>query len=219
MGREKVIGDFTFPSRKAAEESIKAILAGAALQTPLVGDEDALLRGLVACHPAAAEKIGPGIRHIDVRIIEYGQRGFWLTRVDGSSTDFSYRKALDGAPSHRTLVLGALRREIRGQVEQFRADYFATDPNPWCELTDQPLFNNPDSHVDHIRPFVEIAEEWVRQAGGWDRLETKPADDGIGRILADRAAAVDWRGWHARHAHLRVIHRSANLARHRTPAA
>ena len=218
MGREKIIGAYVFPTRKAAEEAIRSVLHHAPLRVPLTGDEFALISALVSCHPDAEARIGAGIASIDVRIIDYGQRGFWITRVDGTMTDFSYRKALDGAPNQRTLVLSALRREVREDIDAFRREVFALDPHPVCPLTGQPLAFGPDAHVDHSDPtFVELAEGWVLTQGGWDAVNVCP-DDGPGQRLVDHAQHADWIAWHRQRARLRVVHRSANLARYRRAA-
>jgi hypothetical protein len=224
VGREKVIGPFHFPTRKAAETAIRAVLNGSQLNTPLAGDEDLLIRSLVTYHPTAADKIGPGITAIEVRIIDYGARGFWLSRSDGSAVDFSYKKALDGAPNHRALVISALRHEVRDQIEEFRRRHFATyadlDGAVICPLTQQRVFMGPEAHVDHSDPsFVELAERYADTVGGFDGLQTVAAADGIGHRLADRDRADEWQQYHRQLAVLRVVHRSANLARFKRSVA
>lgn len=217
MSREKVIGSFSFPTRKAAEAAIREILHVAELKQPLVGNERDLIEGLVYCHPTASEKIGAGIESIDVRVIEHGARGFWITRVDGTAVDFSYRKALDGAPNYRQTVLSALRREVKDQVNEFRRAWFAENDDPRCSLTGQVLTMGPEAHVDHWDPsFAELANDFVSALGGWDQIPIKPA--GVGQELADENHRVIWLYVHQQRARLRVIHRSANLARNRRAA-
>ncbi len=221
MARGKIIGSFEFPTKKEATARIRDILHGAPLSEPLVGDDLALISALVTGHPDAAEKIGTGIRSINVRIIEHGSRGFWITRTDGSVIDFSYRVCLDNAlAGHRPRVLDALRRGIEDQVKEHRRRYFATTTGPRCPLTDQPL--RPDqAHVDHEHPtFAELAAIFIIAAGGDPGLiPTRPAPNGIGHVLADPLHLQAWQDFHRAKATLRVIHRSANLARYRRTAA
>eukprot|EP00958_Prasinococcus_capsulatus_P005566 scaffold539_cov359-Prasinococcus_capsulatus_cf.AAC.1 len=52
---------------------------------------------LKAGHHAAAEKQGGGVRKVQVALHpEHKSRCFMLTRKDGSTVDFSYRKAVSG---------------------------------------------------------------------------------------------------------------------------
>ena len=45
-------------------------------------------------HPEAEAKIGPGVETIEIRAATYGTRCFWVMRIDGSCTDFSWRSCL-----------------------------------------------------------------------------------------------------------------------------
>lgn len=53
-----------------------------------------LLGELLALHPRAAEKVGPGVEHFYVAGAAYGSRCFYVKRTDGTRTDFSYLKCL-----------------------------------------------------------------------------------------------------------------------------
>lgn len=220
MARQKVFGDgrFVFPTRKAAQEQLRSILNSQPLREPLAGADHDLLAAVVAAHPAAAENIGCGIAAIDVRVIDHGTRGFWITRTDGTRTDFSYLKALDGEHTHRSRVNQALRAATRDQVDQFRRDYFAAHTAPVCPLTEQPLRNDKLAEVDHDDPtFAELADRFVAiltDGRGHEHIATRAADNGIGQVLADPHIATVWQYYHRHHARLRVIHRSANSARY-----
>jgi len=219
MGREKVIGPFTFPSRKAVEASVRSILHQTPLRRPLAGPDAELITALVHCHPDAGEKIGVGISSIDVRIIEQGSRCFWITRTDGTLIHFSYKAALDGAPSVRQQVHAALRVAVKDQINTFRGEWFTCNPQPVCELTHQRLTMGPDAHVDHHDPtFAELANTFINIFGGVDKIRLQPSDAG-GTEMADRTQLAAWSWYHQQNARLRVIHRSANLTRFRTSAA
>lgn len=220
MAKELVFGDgrFTFPTQKAAKERIQAILYDYPTRSPLVDDALELVTAIVAAHPSAADKIGPGVASIDVRATNHGNRGFWITRTDGSVIDFSYLKALCGEHSHKTRVCGALRFAVRDQIDGFRRGWFATmatrGETPLCELTGQRLWFGPQAHVDHIAPlFVELAERFISAVGSWETVATRPVPSGIGQMLADEHLATAWQAFHEATAVLRVVHASANLAR------
>jgi hypothetical protein len=215
---ERVIGAFTFPTRKTAEREIRRILHESPLGAPLGGSYYELIAALAEHHPDAAEKIGAGIASIEVRQIEHGSRGFWITRADGSTCDFSYRKALDGTPNRRQLLLRTLRSEIRDDIDGFRREWFTrhadADGRVTCPLTGQPMTLGPWAHVDHVAPtFAELADRFTAILGGPDAIPIEPATDRAGTRLRDRGIAELWRRYHNDNATLRVIHASANLAR------
>ncbi|MFE9425559.1 DCL family protein [Kitasatospora sp. NPDC006697] len=59
--------------------------------------EDDFLRALLRLHQDAADKIGQGIDHFEVRRNEpWGTYGFWAIRIDGTEDDFSYPHIIGG---------------------------------------------------------------------------------------------------------------------------
>lgn len=216
---EKIIGPFTFPTRKAAEEEVKRILHGTQFRQPLTGPEYDLISSLVTCHPESETKIGSGILSIEVRQIEFGHPGFWITRTDGSSLDFSYRKALDGAPSHRQQVHAALRWAVRYQIDAFRVETFTLYSDDYgqvtCPLTDEPITTS-NAHVDHIIPFRVLVEHFVSTIiGGYNKVIVKPSEEHAGPELVNVDQRNKWRLYHSHLAQLRIVYPSANLARYR----
>lgn len=214
-GREYVIGPYVFSTKKSATEYVREILHSSTLEQPLEGEAFTLIRSLLDLHHAAETKIGVGVASIEVRIIEFGSRGFWITRTDGTMTDFSYRTALNGAPTLKANAQAALRWEVHSQIEEFRESVFRDGPVT-CPLTGQTLTHDT-AHVDHADPpFAELAENFAALAGGWSALEVKCADGpGCRRYLKDQELGEVWRQHHQLAARLRVVHRDANLARSR----
>lgn len=212
----KLVGRFRFDSRKDAEAEIRRILHEAPLDVPLAGDERDLIEALIGLHPEAADKIGVGIQSVHVAVIDYGSRGFWVTRTDGSMCDVSYRKALTGAPANlRQQIHAALRMAVREDVNEFRRQWFAAaGDNPICPLTGQRLTLGPSSHVDHIDPqFADIADEFIALCNGVDNITIGSSPHHPGPAVASDVVRVAWIIHHRLHAHLRVVHGSANLAR------
>lgn len=217
MSREKVIGPFVFPTRKAAEQEIRRILHGSEPGHPLEGDDLALITGLLGCHPRATQKIGCGIRTIEVRRIEYGSPGFWITRIDGTGDDFSYRTALNGTLSRKAAVRAAMRHAIRPQVDAFRRSHFDqhadADGTVLCPLTGLRV-RTSGAHVDHIEPFAELADRFVETCGGFEAIRLGTSRDHPGPALTNPVQRDVWQAYHAQTARLRVVHASANLARY-----
>lgn len=87
------IGTRQFSTKAKAEEHCRAIRAKyqpPPANTPVTDPDDiAFLHDLLALHPDAADKIGPGVERFEVRHYDYGTRGFCAVRTDGSPIDFS----------------------------------------------------------------------------------------------------------------------------------
>ena len=90
------IGEESFRTPRAAELFIQRLRNRQSLEIPIPEPHHSFLCALVARHPHAAEKAGPGIRYFTVERAVYGTRCFYLTRLDGTKTDFSYIKCVRG---------------------------------------------------------------------------------------------------------------------------
>jgi hypothetical protein len=214
-----LLGARQYPSKKAARDEFRRILNTNADNVPLRGADAELVLLLVHAgrHPETAEKIGSGVADIVIRRSEFGTRGFWLIRRDGTIVDFSYLTALDGQPSIETEARAALRWEINDQILAFR-DVHAADlvaGSVTCGLCQQPM--PPDNvHVDHHEPtFDELASRFAEVLGGWDRLVVEWVG-ATGRRLQNRDHGDVWQIFHRQTAQLRLTHRRCNLARARS---
>jgi|SRR5215470_15923925 len=98
MARSKplTIGGRYFTSQKDAILFIRQLLNAEPLAT-VREPFHAFLCDLVSRHPRAAEKIGKGISHFTIGAGLFGTLCFYLNRVDGTRTDFSYLKCVRGA--------------------------------------------------------------------------------------------------------------------------
>jgi uncharacterized protein DUF3223 len=186
--------------------------AGAILRSGNVSsDDDAFLRKLIARHPQTAAKVGAGIDHFEIRQgAPFRQNVFWLVRVDGTETDFSYRRCVNnGKISHRARVLAAMRLAIGDQIVEFRQR--ALVENPVCALTGAPLTREA-LHVDHDPPFSSIAAEFFALLGGAEAIKLADEADGvIGRRFADTKVLAAWCEFHRTHAKLFLTSAIANM--------
>jgi Protein of unknown function (DUF3223) len=98
MARSKpvVIGEMRFETQKAANSVIKKLLNSQPFKAAIPEPHHSFLCALVSLHPRAPEKVGVGIRHFTVEPAMGGTRCFYLTRLDGTRTDFSYLKCTRG---------------------------------------------------------------------------------------------------------------------------
>ena len=205
------IGDRTFPSKKAAQERIRAILWGYQPETYLDAGDFALVRDLLDLHPSSEIKIGCGVKGIMVRR-NMGANCFWLERIDGSLTDFSYIECLKPL-SHRQKVLRTLRELINDQILAFKQDYFQDRETAICEFTGEVLRFNT-SHVDHAYPrtFLALVEEWRHgHSLGFEQIAICGSEDGVmGDRLIDPDLESDWQDYHRDNARLRIVSVKAN---------
>jgi hypothetical protein len=98
MARSKplTIGDKHFGTQTQAKDFIQELLNSQPLKAVIPEPHHSFLHALVALHPHAAEKIVAGVEHFTIEPALHGTRCFYLTRVDGTKTDFSTGKCLRG---------------------------------------------------------------------------------------------------------------------------
>ncbi len=173
---------------------------------------------LLLRHPRAEEKFGVGVRAI--RIEPDGIWGgvmFVAERLDGSVTDFSYRKCLR-APTRRGEVSAACRHAVAADVIVFKREYFARHADDAgqvaCPLTGR-LLGWLEAHVDHAPPwpFRRIVESFFRSLP-ISLDEVRIVEGGLGgvpRRLADTELIERFRRFHSRVAVLRMIAATENL--------
>jgi len=211
---QQVVGGRVFATKKKLEEYCRDLLNSS--RGRIEWDGDAFLRDLIQRHPDASMKIGPGISHFSVqRNPDWGGYGFWLHRVDGSSTDFSYRSCIT-APTARQDASEAFRSEVNDQVWEFRDRFFDSAVDPRCPLTGDPV-SRDSYHVDHVVGFTVLLQRFLeaRQIRR-EEVAVEGCGDGRSRLtLVDRALAADWAEYHRRHAELRVVSPRGNLTRAR----
>jgi hypothetical protein len=94
MAKPVTIGTQTFDTKDAAPRFIRKILYRHPLRAPIVGPDHTVLLGLLGKHPSADEKIGFGVKHFTVEKAMGGSQCFYITRVDGSRSGFSFERCL-----------------------------------------------------------------------------------------------------------------------------
>lgn len=196
-------------SKKRARELCQTI-ARECPDGPVTGEYGIFLAWLLARHPDAAQKTGPGIACITVGTVpgHPNTRGFTVHRTDGSSTDFSWPECITETP-HRTRVLTAMREAVAGQVIAFKqAESDAGRLH--CAVTGAELTWD-DAEVDHMPPgFGAIADAFATAAGGYDKISLVHSADGmIGRPMKPAFETV-WVWYHHQQARLRILSRAAH---------
>ncbi len=214
------IGTHQFPTRDAAKAHIRALLARYTPGDLVEGDDHETLTELTLRHPRADEKVGAGIDRFRVILGPYGRsRAFEILRTDGTGTDISFPKCVDGEPPHRTLVLRSLRLVVEPDVNALRQRLFRAligeDGRIPCELTRARLLPT-GGHLDHIAPhtFLRLVTVFLAAHGlDIDTVPLAPSRDGeIGRRLLDPDLGAQFRAFHARIARFRFIAARENLS-------
>lgn len=176
------------------------------------------LYDLLLMHPSAAQKVGSGVASFQVERNGYNTIGFWLTRTDGSRTDFSFLECLTPS-SHKTKVTSALRTEIQDQIYEFKLQVFGTQTGVVpCAITGE-LVTWKTCHVDHEPSFDSLVKSWMSvEELTWDLLRVRPSQDGeVGNErLLDPPAIESWQKYHRQHARLQITTIAANLNKKRT---
>jgi Protein of unknown function (DUF3223) len=183
MKKPSALDGVVYPGRAELKAAVQEYVRTAPLDTPLW---DGLPYAVFYRHPHREEKTGYGLlplRHIEVRLTEYGNRGFYAVRMDGSVIDFSWRVALNFANSGPTLAAAA-REAIYGQIAMVSA-------------------RDPSMHVHHDgKPFQQLLNEWMaRRDGRMPELVHGDTHD----YFRDPRDAQSWREYHARHAVLKLV--------------
>lgn len=209
-----------FKTKKAEIEHFRKYLHESEEWIQLEGQAFNDVCGLIERHPSKDEKIGSGIDAIYVRRNPKfpSQRSFWIRRTDGSETDFSYLRCIDGCDkSSRHWFNIACRYAVTNQTIEFKRQAFIDYETIVCPMTGEQL-TWQSCHVDHESPtFNELVDAFIqkRKIVLLESLYEKRTDGDCEVRFASFALAEDWRTFHAGNARLRVVSVKANLTRKR----
>ena len=174
------------------------------------------LLDLIKQHPEAKNKIGVGIYRFEIRQnpIFRNQNTFYLIRVDGTSTDFSFRSCISGKKKTAwASFCCAARNAVADQILVFKSAAFMAADRPACGITGNPVAWN-NCHVDHVVEFSELLRRFVEQHNIDVDTAIKPSSDM--QIVAGFACddlRRKWCEYHHSFAELRLTTPEANLSR------
>ena len=146
---------------------------------------------------------------------------FYITRSDGSTTDFSYHKCLI-TPSNTTKVKKSLRSVVNSQVWGYKNQYFKDNQDSKgyviCPVTKLKI-RTRDSHIDHYpKTFNTIVEEWVKlECLDIKTIKVKPSGDNTqDELLEDDSLCDSFYRYHESVAEYRIVLDKVNLQRKRS---
>jgi len=214
------IGSLFFETRTEAIEHFSAMLHRYGPDDSISREDQCELRWLLARHPDAKQKPGPGVLGFGIEELPSGVRRFRIIRKDYTSTEFSYRKCIAKPPNPLTRISAALRIEVKGEVLEAKRKYFEDHGDDAgrvpCILTGK-LVTIDGADADHAPPntfhtlvtlFLGALDIRVEDV----RLEPLE-DDQFGRRLLDRDLAARWRRYHHQHADIRIVSKSEHRTR------
>lgn len=193
-----------------------------ALETPIDDADDhddlcALLERYDANVAGGLSKAGCGVAHFFTRVNEaHGGKtiGFWVVRIDGSETDFSFKTAVSGLPkSSDAELVEACRECVYELLAESKVGYFkaatAQARQVVCEVSGEPV-TAYDARLDYApMEFRDLV--WAfRINEGWDErippgVLSAPADSQLITQFVDIDAMARFRAFHSKHAQLRVV--------------
>lgn len=204
-------------TKTSALEATRAILHRYPLSTYLPTEDFLFILDLISFHPNAVEKIGNGIRAI--QIVEekvFKNKRFDIVHKDNTRIDFSYIRCLDNKNLHVKDVKQAFRYIIAPQIMSFKKKAFGKKKYVRCAITN---LNTQwkDCHVDHKSPlsFDRLLSIFLKIKNlSIEKIEVRNISP-TQVTLADSFLAGNWFLFHQKHAELRVTLDHANLGQKR----
>ena len=220
MGNNKpvLIGHLEFQAQKDALAHFREILNRHAPGQQLAGLDLNDVVALLFNHPRAMEKVGAGIKSIEVGSAEHDAKCFHVVRLDGSRDNFSYKKCVCGDPAPFTRFSTACRRAVDDDLHRVKVDHFAEHQNGEekvrCPETGE-WISFDEAHVDHPPPMTfSVIVQFFITTNDIDLGTVDYVREGLyGNEFRDDALRRKFREWHTKNGRFRVIKNSRNLAK------
>ncbi|PYE37668.1 uncharacterized protein DUF3223 [Rhizobium sp. PP-WC-1G-195] len=172
----------------------------------------------IAAGPA---KTGIGVDHFETRVdITNGGRnvGFWVVRIDGSETDFSFIRAVNEAPKRELEQLSdACRDAVFPELQTAKALYFATYADSrgavQCAFSGTQVFVK-ESALDYLQTsFAEIVKAFA-SSKGWmaavpPEVISEPTDGQTTTTFVAEGHAAAFRQFHRASAKICVVNKAS----------
>ena len=218
MGKRKpvMIGNLRFETKSTAKECVRNLVARYPDGATVSPDDIAFLKDLLELHPRVDEKVGSGVHSFTVDINpEYPTtRTIFIKRIDGSKTDFSWVKCIDGETADQ-LQMQALRVAVMDQTIAFKQSEFVPGRKVTCPETGEELSWNY-CHVDHCAPntFDKLVSDWLAAEGlTIEQVAISPSrDSSFHRNMTNEAQRSSWWYFHSAGKRLRLLSPFANLS-------
>jgi hypothetical protein len=212
----------SWPSKKAAKQHFKDMLARY-MDGDIISDFNdhsdlaALLERFDVLVAEGPPKIGAGIERFERRLNRgdgWSSSGFWVVRSDGTSTDFSYPNAIDGAPKSTAQEFydachNAVSKDLLS-MKQNQFDRFGdADGKLECDVTGD-LISYSEAHLAHADPTFGTIVNAFRERMGWDKnlpvgLLTVAGDAQLSTTFAEDKNSAAFKAFHHGIAIMRIV--------------
>jgi hypothetical protein len=211
------IGKLIFKTKKEALAHFKQILNSYDFGEKLDSKDMADICELLKIHEKSKEKIGDGIKDVEIAEVRYNTKCFNLIRTDSTSDIFSYTKCINGGFTPLTKFSRTCRDLIYEDLRNVKLDYFkanSANGQVKCQETGD-LCKWEEINVDHRQPntfsviidrFIEIKQLDINE------IKYEEVIDSV-YTFKDRDLASDFREYHKDKANLRLVKKNNNLGR------
>jgi hypothetical protein len=216
------IGDRCFKSKTELKTFVKAILHKYEIGVSIRNPDLDFISLLLKRHPEYSEKVGNGIQSIVVRKDKaWGKtKCFYIVRIDGTYTDFSYIHCIDNDTSQESIKMfkASARNAVSGQVIEYLKDYFKygldSENHFVCEISKIKVHKD-QAHVDHIPPitFAKIVKDFIKSRN-IDPAQIEFVgfnDNEFKKQFKNENLKTDFQNYHRQVAKLRVVGKRENL--------
>lgn len=219
-----IINNEFFRTKGEVENKIQHILYNYEIGDFLIDTDFNFMADILKRHPRYFDKIGVGLKSIKIeKEREFNNsRCFILVRVDGSTTDFSYKKCLSPPTSQLTFFKKAGRNAITPQIIEFKNKayelYADVNGKIRCPLTNV-LIGSKDAQVDHTPPLTynNIVSSFLNEFKiDINKLKFTGFGDNESKVcFCDMDVGLLFVGYHATIANLRIVSKIGNLRQKR----
>jgi hypothetical protein len=221
MPRQPIqINDREFRTQAEAIEFFKEMLNRHRNGQDVTGDDYDMLLALLERHPEALTKIGCGVQRLYKDRTDMPTSCFWIERVDGSKTDFSYRTAISArGKSLDQEFLQACREAVHEDMRLTKQLFFEKfgneDGKVPCDITGEYVALY-ESHLDHMKPltFQVLVHTFVcaHEIEISPEMLSRSQDGQFLTAFVDNELREKFRRFHHKTAKLRIIKAERNLS-------
>lgn len=217
-----VFGGKGFKTKAEVIQYTRDILYSQPLTQYLTGSRLKFIDDILKNHENYKRKVGNGSYEIGVQCCEVNpaNRHFYILREDGTTTDFSFHKAINPV-SKESRIKEALRQAVRLQVVMFKNNYFRDNADKTgsvrCLETGLKI-KRDSSNVDHFPlQFDEIVYNWfVTNRLTLEDIELEDRDDdSMLELLKDKKLESSFSKYHLKVATYRIVLDKVNQQRPR----
>lgn len=209
-----IFGCLPFTSQDGVKQHAASIRQVYSQGTPISKPADiAFLTDLIEGHIERDDKVGPGIArfHWDIAP-DHPSECFYLTRTDGSVTDFGVLGCLKGIGAIARINRQSLRMAIQADIDKFKQDRLG---NAALFVSDYSgnSFPAAEAVADHVRTFDEIIEAFfcARRIDLSTALLTKSSDMSSNPVWRNPALVEEFIAFHRRYP-LRLVQWRENVS-------